>query len=100
MHAGTTTEVHVRLRARRDHVEPLEGPYAHRCGAIATAAPEATPPLQLVEAHPSDVVAGARVLAPPIAQSEHQRPPSRAGTLCAGRGRPLTAGTGPPPAPP
>src|ERR1035437_171203 len=72
VHRRAPREVHVRLRPRGDDVVGLDDPLANPGRALAALAPEAAARLQLVEAHPAEVVPGARVLTAGVAEADHQ----------------------------
>src|ERR1700676_5210809 len=65
-------QVHERLRTRGEHVVAADGSFADSRRPLAPLAAELAAPLELVKAHPADIVPGARIFASRVAEADDQ----------------------------
>ena len=72
LRGGLATEVHEGLGTRGDHVIAVDGSLSHACQSFAPFAAELSAPLELVKAHPADIVPGPRVFASRVAEADDQ----------------------------
>jgi len=72
LRGSLATEVHEGMRASGEDVIAFDSSLSHACQSLAPLAAEFAAPLELVKAHPADIVPGSRVFASRVAETDDQ----------------------------
>src|ERR1700722_18510345 len=72
LRGSLAAEIHEGLRTSGEDVIAFDGSLSHACQPFAPLAAELAAPLELVKAHPADIVPGPRVFASRVAEADDQ----------------------------